>query len=312
MKKFTLCLLTITLSFFLQAQDTIKVDFAGTPNPSFHYFNFEDNSSNNYFYADSTQANNLWEIGDPIKTNFTSGISSYRALVTDTVNPYPINNTSSLYMNLYHSGLGWLEIMFWYKIDSDTITDGGTIEFSFDNGLSWYNITETHPDPQIWWSANFSTGMNLTDTITSLGEPGISGTSDWEPGYVNIFNSVAGCCDPWTMKVRFSFASDNTMNNPKDGWILDNFSISAMMEGINNLNTSENISLFPNPSSNYISFENISESTTITLFNAAGEKTMETLVKENATIDVSRLTPGIYFAFCKNTKLHETKKIILK
>src|SRR5690348_2572222 len=58
---------------------------------------------------DTSQANNLWQVGKPSKIVFNSAYSIPSAIVTDTINPYPPNNISSfticeplIHYNLYH------------------------------------------------------------------------------------------------------------------------------------------------------------------------------------------------------------------
>jgi hypothetical protein len=46
-------------------------------------FNTPPDSSSFYLYIDSSQTNNLWQIGNINKTVFTSGYAGQRALVTD-------------------------------------------------------------------------------------------------------------------------------------------------------------------------------------------------------------------------------------
>jgi hypothetical protein len=313
MKKFLLCFVILSLSLFVEAQDTIKVDFSGSLYPSVQYFDFEDNSMNDYFYADTTQANNLWKIGDPIKNVFATGKFSNRALLTDTANPYPANNKSSFYMKLHHESIGWMDVMFSYKLNTDTLTDGGTIEISPDNGSTWFNIAEQSQDPNFQW--NFTAfsggGYQLTDTISSLGEPGMSGTSDWKSAYISVFYSP-GCCVPWDFMLRFTFASDHIMNTAKDGWMLDNLWVQANMEGISKNDNVSRVTFYPNPTTHYLSFENLVEPTALVLYNSVGQHALETTVIKNETIDVSGLNPGIYLGVLKNSETYQTTKIIIQ
>jgi len=54
-----------------------------------------DGETNLPVFLDSTQSNNIWQIGRPNKTQFTNAISQPNALVTDTILTYPTNNASS-------------------------------------------------------------------------------------------------------------------------------------------------------------------------------------------------------------------------
>lgn len=53
---------------------------------------------------DTTMPNNLWQIGKPQKPFFSSSHSPSNAIVTDTINSYPINNDS--YFDIVHTGYG--------------------------------------------------------------------------------------------------------------------------------------------------------------------------------------------------------------
>ena len=58
-------------------------------------FSFDDTCHINKIEIDTTSnPNNIWQIGCPNKTEFDSANSFPNCIVTDTANPYPINDTS--------------------------------------------------------------------------------------------------------------------------------------------------------------------------------------------------------------------------
>ena len=63
-----------------------------------HHSNFENNYS---FISYSPQLNNVWQVGPTIKPFFGSSNSLPNAIMTDTINPYPINITSSFIIRLH-------------------------------------------------------------------------------------------------------------------------------------------------------------------------------------------------------------------
>src|ERR1051325_6932797 len=70
--------------------------FALSLNDDWYDLNFEDTSPLQHLVIDSNMHhNNLWQVGVPQKTIFTSAHSFPKAIVTDVTNPYPINDTSS-------------------------------------------------------------------------------------------------------------------------------------------------------------------------------------------------------------------------
>ena len=108
--------------------------------------NFEDSTMFDRIVVDTLEnPSNIWQIGQPSKENFNSAYSGPNAMITDTLNSYPINDTSSFIIKHYRAG-SWgvsnyeLTLQFWFKFDSDSINDYGTVEASFDNGLTWINL----------------------------------------------------------------------------------------------------------------------------------------------------------------------------
>ena len=82
---------------------TILICLVATSNLAFCqqsiYFNFDqDTNYKKYFYIDSGNVNNIWQIGKPQKSVFNAAHSAPNALLTDTVNHYPVNDTSSVTM----------------------------------------------------------------------------------------------------------------------------------------------------------------------------------------------------------------------
>lgn len=60
---------------------------------TWEFFRFD--SSNIYLQIDTTSSNNIWQVGQPSKTFFDSAYSPVNAIVTDTINSYPVNNHSA-------------------------------------------------------------------------------------------------------------------------------------------------------------------------------------------------------------------------
>src|SRR5680860_1850189 len=70
------------------------------------WLNFEDPQMNNERVYIDTAGGNSWSIGAPDKTVFTSAYSPSNVIVTDTLDPYPMNDTSSFIIKHLASG-GW-------------------------------------------------------------------------------------------------------------------------------------------------------------------------------------------------------------
>ena len=108
---------------------------------SFYTLDFEDTAALHHLRIDSvSNLNDIWQVGAPQKTIFTNAYSNPNVIVTDTINPYPINDTSSFtIVNVAGDGFTYphtASLIGEYSVNSDTLTDFGTIEFSPDNSTS--------------------------------------------------------------------------------------------------------------------------------------------------------------------------------
>lgn len=182
------------------------------------YFDGADTASINSIIIEiDTTGANVWQIGPPQKTIFDSAASVPNVLVTDTVNPYPANNTSSFtfemvpWMNWGVFALQWKQ-----KIDMDSAHDVGTIEYSND-GVNWISVFN---DPYVYNFYGFAPG----DTGTAAnGVQGFTGTdSAWTDVWLCFQMSWL---QQWSMsdtvQFRYTFYSDS-VDTQKEGWMIDN------------------------------------------------------------------------------------------
>ncbi|MFI5220854.1 MAG: hypothetical protein ACHQK8_00905, partial [Bacteroidia bacterium] len=116
--------------------------------------NFETKNYSNLLFIDTSNHKNIWQIGKPNKSKFDSAYSKPNALVTDTLNPYPINDTSRFIIK-NSIGYGYLgtSLGFYYKLNTDSLKDFGMIEISMDSGSHWYDIISNDSICHfaIWW-----------------------------------------------------------------------------------------------------------------------------------------------------------------
>ena len=73
------------------------------------------------------------------------------------------------------------------------------------------------------------------------------------------------------------------------------------------------ITIFPNPTSNKITIESAQYKTitTIKILNIRGQELINQQIKEGEKeIDISKLTPGIYFVKCYSDKSVEVIKVV--
>ena len=313
MKKFiTLVFLLATFSSFSQVN---YINVCEDCNNLYHTFDFSDSSdSTSYFFTmDASQANNLWEVGTPVKSTFSSGYYVPKALVTDTLSTYPTNNTSSFEFAMKHCSWSTagncgnyddLLINITSKIDTDLHLDGGTIEVSH-NGSPWINIIED----------NLATVTGdiyaLTDTIASMNKPGYSGTSsNWNNINISFHPEMNELFD--TITLRFTFSSDMVETN-KDGWMIGLIQIGGMFQGLEEIYASNLINVFPNPSSNrlFISSRNESElKGELSIINSFGQMVYSNDNFSSSYIDISELSEGLYILRFSDGKNYTTTKFI--
>ena len=261
--------------------------------------NFDDTLGAHHVSIDySSNPGNIWQIGTPQKTVFTSAYSAPFAIVTDTINQYPPNDTSVFIITNIAEGMGfeWPHTVILsgqYYVNSDTLTDYGVIEFSPDNGNTWIDLLN-----DVAYSSYVS---------WSYPKPTLTGNSNgWKGFYANIaqLGPVFNIHDGDTIIYRFTFISDNVQTN-KDGLMFDNFHFEDWVEGIQSAQNVNLFSIFPNPAGNfiYLSISAPEKNMTFSVFNAMGEE-VRTLKVGNAestvTIDVAGLPAGMYFVKAGN------------
>ncbi len=260
-------------------------------------------SQNNHIMIDTlSNPNNIWQIGVPDKTVFDSAYSLANAIVTDTINPYPINDTSSFILKHIRQGeLGGnesLQLNFWFKMNTDSLTDYGKVEASIDNGTTWINLMTEDTEYDLFWIEP---------------KPILTGNSNgWQHFALelNMLTYELGYSD--TLLYKFTFISDNVQTN-KDGWIIDNFQLADWWEIIHTNSNSNLINIYPNPSSGEISIVNDSKSTTdyrVEIIEKNGKTVFQGKINSNKLR--LNLPNGLYLIKLTNKKETHLKKLIIK
>lgn len=256
---------------------------------------------------------NIWQIGAPHKTYFNAAYTLPNAIVTDTMNDYPVNNLSTFELivgNFNDLIYPWnVFIDFHHKYDSDTLSDGGYITVSWDNGLTWVNIiNDTSHFFEMTPHNSFGFGnINLYDIWSVLvnGEQGFTGHSGgWVHSSMAWFTFPVDkrtYLVPDTMRLRFNFISDNVQKN-REGWMIDQIRLYSidLGSGIQEYLAGKTHSyFFPNP---------VATTATFTLYKTYGNVHYEILDSRGSlisksergtcdefTFDRSGIPPGIYF-----------------
>ena len=286
-----------------------------------HGFDFTPiyDSTDYFFYFDSTQVNNLWQVGTPSKQYLNSAYwTSTKALMTDTLNTYPINNTSSFQFALINCGDGNIpgefgasywgpRIQIAHKIDSELGIDGGTIEVSHDNGNTWDNLVEEIQDLQ----GIFPDIYSISDTIQSLGKPGFSGQTDWM--FTEIYYSMSFSEPLDTIVFRLTFASDSVETN-QDGWEIGSVYVYGEYELVDEYNMNNLISVFPNPTTDQLNItrKKINGVPSVQILDASGKIIFEEKNFSGSSINVQNLPNGNYTLRYSDSVNHATKKFEIK
>ncbi len=276
------------------------------------FYNFENPLScfGDTLWIDTiTNHNNVWQIGQPFKTTLGTAYSMPNAIVTKLNTFYPTNDTSTFILahspdwTLVNMGAMWIKAK--YQINSDTLSDYGTIEFSPNNGGLWINL--------------------LTDTLYAQqnlynwpwGKPIFSGNSSgwqsfeiWITDNYHVFNIQYGDTVLW----RFTFISDSNQTN-KDGWMLDDIMVNDWYEGIAE-NPYQIINISPNPFSTsiQISFDKTYQSLDLSILDLQSKIIQQKSYhdRNKITLDRAGIATGFYFLRVSlDGKFVETKKIVI-
>lgn len=255
--------------------------------------NFENNGDT-LIKVDTTNPSNIWQTGKPQKLFFGSAYSPANAIVTDTINYYPKNNTSSFALKISDpTTVGWdVWVSLKHKYNSDSLMDGGYLEITFDGGNSWNNIANVTDLSEDIYSVN--------DTILG-GTYALSGKSNWITS--NIFICGFKFLPSNSAFLKFVFKSDSIQTN-KDGWMIDNVEIWYVADACAGVNELSNKNSFIKISPNPFNVKSILELTNphdnlqeIEIYNCYGKKIAEYRNISNNQLQLNRnkFSEGLYF-----------------
>jgi hypothetical protein len=177
--------------------------------------------------------------------------------MTDTAGMYPVNADHSFVVRV-RSGFTTL-FSFWHRFQTDSSKDGGMVEFSQDNGLTWYNVIDScNLDSGYWFNAGIFTANFYTENDTlENGLACFNGTrasvlSRVQFQYPLPIKPTAGHSCVWscdTFYVRFRFLSDSTYDSLA-GWLIDSIKVKRFAhEGfVQQIARLQKLTVFPNPS----------------------------------------------------------------
>ena len=257
--------------------------------------NFDNEYGLNHLFIDTiADPDNIWQVGVPQKGLFTSAKSLPNVIVTDAINSYPVNDTSSfLIMNVANYGFVTQHTVILegqYFVDSDTLKDYGKIEFSPDNGIIWLDLfNDSIPVSEWYWYCNM---------------PVLTGNSHgWKSFGLNLapLGAIFDISLADTVQYRFTFISDGIDNN-KAGLMFDDLHFEDYDEyGIQEQGFSViKSSCYPNPTRNQLTIEFVNTNNSVfelELFDLCGGKILfiSNITGEKVSFETSNLYSGLFY-----------------
>lgn len=282
----------------------------------FQYFDGADTLGTNSIIIElEDDSTNIWQIGPPQKTLFDAASTQPNGIVTDTLEFYPVNDTSSFSFEIPNE-ITWsiFAVQWMQKLDYDE-GDGGVVYFSTDSGGTWHNALT---DPTIYNYFGFDE-VNV-DTLFN-GEIGFTGQD-------NEWKNIWLCFDEsWVyyaqaaLQIKFTSYSDSTtagVIGQHEGWLVDNIiNNSTLIHTVQETEMPEYISLSPNPTDGIVQIETRKEQEyhiieSMELINASGlvvQRFGPSPTKYR--IDIGQHPPGVYFLKVKTNLATETMRVVL-
>lgn len=281
----------------------IIILFSSTFLKSQMYFQYFDgantNPLNSLMVTIQTSSTNIWQIGKPQKTLFSSASTTPNVIVTDTINYYPNKNKSvfTFYVkNPFFGGGGQILAVRWkQKLDMDQGLDGGIVEFSSNSGTTWQNAFNNPLYAYQFYGFN----PPNKDTLPS-GEFCFSGTDNtWRDIWLCFSPNLTLLND--TILMRYTFKSDS-INTNKEGWMIDNLvAYYSIMHPVKEISMADYLNVYPSTTNGIVNVEakKLNERDIITsmeLISSDG-KVLERYGQNNikTVIDISHYPSGSYF-----------------
>ncbi|MCB0480662.1 MAG: T9SS type A sorting domain-containing protein [Flavobacteriales bacterium] len=267
-------------------------------------------------YTDTlSNPNCIWQIGPAKKPNLKYVSSGKYCIITDTINPYPTNDTSYFILRMKEfpvptsEGFAFINLSVNYMTDSDSLKDYGTLELTTDNGSTWENLL------------NYSGSLNVDITGQPIELSGF--TKKFKQIDITILFETESTLKQFTDSVffRFGFISDG-QNSNRDGLMYDDFRFDASF--INGLDErqdlNELIKIFPNPTNHLLTVtwnkENQKDAFEIRIMSLQGKVVLNQIVSGNSgkqLIAVDNLPSGLYlFQALQDGRAFHVEKLVVE
>lgn len=274
------------------------------------YFDGLDTSASNSIFVElDTSASNVWQIGKPSKTIFTSAATIPNAIVTDTNNNYPPNITSSFRISLTKviSSGSLMAVRWKQKLDFEQHRDGGIVEFS-KNGGAWENIFN---NPKVYRLYGFNQANK--DTLPD-GSVAFSGTDTmWR----DVWLCYSGFRNTDTLDIRFTIKTDSANN--QEGWMIDNLMAQrTYVHTVPKVESQEKVRVFPTFTTGilHVEADHLLQKQTIislTIVNADGKimRAFNNDLQDRFLLDIGQFPAGDYIVTAVTNLGKTVHKIVL-
>ena len=275
-------------------------------------------------YHISPTPGNTWQVGTPAKNYFNQAYSLPWAIVTDSSVPYPVNTNSSFTFGFPNFTISGIYLEFLQKYDSDTLTDYGSIEVSYNHGSTWTILNDSMCQNgdcvQLFWSGDVILS-NLTTLPHFLHPSGysqgwIKSRYTWWERIPSNQNSLLIPTD--SIFIKFSFVSDSIQTN-KDGWMIDNIIIGILDlgTGLKNLNKIPNVTLYPNPltCTSFVTCTDCPSGSSLEIYDLLGKLILREPIDQKSSLLLKRIdfVSGIFLWKVKsNDRLVQFGKLVVQ
>lgn len=279
----------------------------------YQYFDGADTTASTALKIElDTSSSNIWQIGKPQKIIFNSASTMPNALVTDTINSYPVKNISRFSFKFVPTiTWGVMAVQWKQKLDLDPHHDGGIIEYSVDTGITWNNIFN---DPHVY---NFFGFQSSNQDTLLTGEYAFSGTdSVWRDVWLCFDMSWLSSND--SIYLRYTLKSDS-VNTGQEGWMIDNMMVHlSIMHPVKEANKKDYINVYPNPTKDIVNIEiqKIQDFHIIENMELINSKGITVKKWKNLPVkywfETNKLQAGIYYLKIKTNIKSETIPIVIQ
>jgi parallel beta-helix repeat protein len=205
---YTICAWTDLTGDGNPGNDETCVNKYGLPVLSIPYF--DDFEGTSYWYIDGT--GNQWQFGQPTASIINNAYSPVNVWATNLSGNYGNNSSYYLYTPKFDfTTVNNVAMGFWHWIESESGVDGGKVQYSTNDGVTWQTLGVLN-DP---------TGTNWYNAGNINNAPGFSGSSGgWQYSEISL---TAFDYFPLPVQFRFHFFSNASVNN--NGWAIDDFTL---------------------------------------------------------------------------------------